>query len=258
MNRVSGIVDKMTGNISDADETSKTMLSKYAESANNIDKIEVVVEDLLTKLGIGGFMSIKDLNPGMKITLEEQDAQDNLYTGVLQEKDNQELLVKLDGPIAVLSGKEQMFGLRVVAGSIIYCWEHVTVSLMDSAQKLYRVEINAFPQIKNRRKYPRIDISNICNITIKESGTTYTGKLNNISANGFAFMSSDKAFEDCIGKHIIIEIKDFEVAGHNVLEARAIRTTDSDGIYIVGCQMPEDDKTIMNYVAKQISTAFNV
>lgn len=116
----------------------------------------------------------------------------------------------------------------------------------------------SFPKIKNRRKYPRLEISNICNITIKESGMLYLGKLNNISANGFAFMSSEGSFADYIGKNVSIEIKDFEIKNHNVLEARVIRATNSDGMYIVGCQMPEDDRIIMDFVSKRIANAFDV
>lgn len=127
---------------------------------------------------------------------------------------------------------------------------------MDERSGLHKIEVTASPQIKNRRKYPRIDISNMCNITIMETGITYIGKLDNISANGFAFIASDEVFENCIGESIRVEIKDFEVSGHNVLEARAIRATRNNGVFIVGCQMLEDDKAIMDYVAKQITTAF--
>lgn len=256
MDRVSGIVETMTGNIVHADNTTRTMLSKYAETSNNIDKIEVVVEGLLTQLGIGGFMSTKDLEQGMKVTLEEKNGvQDNVYTGVLLEKSNQELYVRFNETI-LLKNDVSAFELQVVAGSVIYFWENVIVIPEDAKNELCKIKVTAAPQIKNRRKYPRIDISNMCNITIKETGASYNGKLDNISANGFAFVSTDEAFKECIGKHIRIEIKDFEVSGHSILEARAIRTTYSDGVYIVGCQMLEDDKAIMDFVAKKISVAF--
>lgn len=258
MDRVSEIVEKMTGNISNADDISKVMLSKYAETAGNIDHIEVVVEDLLTKLGIGGFMSVKDLAPGMKITLEANDEKKRLYSGVLKEKENQEILVEMEELLQSDEKHSVTYNLQVVAGSIIYSWEEVSVAQASSGKKQYRIELSVFPEIKNRRKYPRLEISNMCTITLKESGKEYTGKLNNISANGFAFVASDAVFEDCTGKYIRLEIKDFELTNHNVLEARVIRTTNSEGIYIVGCQLLEDDSAIMNFVAKQISNAFAV
>ncbi len=256
MDQVSGIVDVMTGSVEHADNISKTMLSKYAETASNIDKIEIVVEKLLTKLGIGGFMSTKDLNPGMKITLEQSGTRNDVYVGVLQEKDNQELLVKLEEQVKLTEDDDYAFGLEVVAGSVIYSWNEVAITCQDPSEHIYLIRVVSVPEIKNRRKYPRIDVSNMCNITIKETGKTYSGKVDNISANGFAFVASDEVFKDCNGKHVTLEIKDFAVQGHNVLEARAIRTTHSNGIYIVGCQMPEDDKAIMDYVAQQINAAF--
>uniref|UniRef100_UPI0040570F91 methyl-accepting chemotaxis protein n=1 Tax=Acetatifactor sp. TaxID=1872090 RepID=UPI0040570F91 len=255
MDRVSGIVKTMTENIVHADSTTKTMLSKYVETASNIDKIEVVVEGLLTKLGIGGFMTTRDLNPGMKIILEENGVHNKVYNGILQDKSNHELYVKFDEQISLTDDTSE-YGLQVVAGSVIYCWNNVIILPMDSRSGLHKLEVTTSPQIKNRRKYPRIDVSNMCNITIMETGITYRGKLDNISANGFAFVAFDEVFEDCIGKSIRVEIHDFEVPGHNVLEARAIRTTRNNGIFIVGCQMLEDDKAIMDYVAKQITAAF--
>lgn len=45
------------------------MLSKYAETATNINSIEHIVEGLMTELGIGGFMGVEDLRAGMKVML---------------------------------------------------------------------------------------------------------------------------------------------------------------------------------------------
>lgn len=69
MEQVSSVVETMTHRISHSDETTKTMLSKYAETALNIDSIEHVVENLMTELGIGGFMGVEDLKKGMKVML---------------------------------------------------------------------------------------------------------------------------------------------------------------------------------------------
>ena len=60
---------KMSKHISDSNEISHRMLSKYDESANNINSIETVVESLMCELGIGGFMGVEDLQPGMKFTV---------------------------------------------------------------------------------------------------------------------------------------------------------------------------------------------
>lgn len=66
MEQVSSIVETMTTCISDSDETSKRMLSKYEESASNINNIENVIQELMCELGIGGFMGLDDIHAGMK------------------------------------------------------------------------------------------------------------------------------------------------------------------------------------------------
>ena len=58
----------MTGFINESDETSKRMVSKYEESASNIDNIEEIIQGLMCELGIGGFMGIDDIKPGMKLS----------------------------------------------------------------------------------------------------------------------------------------------------------------------------------------------
>ena len=65
MDSVSGIVSDMTGCISYSNEMSSRMLSKYEESMTNINDIEKTVEALMCELGIGGFMGVEDIMPGM-------------------------------------------------------------------------------------------------------------------------------------------------------------------------------------------------
>ena len=73
MEQISSIVDKMTKSISHSDGTTHAMLSKYAETATNINSIEHIVEGLMTELGIGGFMGVEDLRAGMKVMLLPND-----------------------------------------------------------------------------------------------------------------------------------------------------------------------------------------
>lgn len=54
MEQVSNIVSTMTTSIGNSDDISKKMLSKYDESATNINNIENVIQDLMHELGIGG------------------------------------------------------------------------------------------------------------------------------------------------------------------------------------------------------------
>lgn len=107
-------------------------------------------------------------------------------------------------------------------------------------------------EILNRRKYPRLDLSNDCTIHIKKTNTTFNGKLDNISANGFAFLTKDPYFVDNKGAQITISIDDFELPDHSVLDGYVIRCSNNEGTYIVGCQMPEDNYYIQTYVDEQL------
>lgn len=118
--------------------------------------------------------------------------------------------------------------------------------------KHYDVIITGRPRINNRRKYPRIDANNSCSITLQSTGARYQGHLDNISANGFAFISNDPVFLDAKGETVIITIDNFALASHNVLEGRIIRCSDHDGEYIVGCQMPDDNVYIMEYIESRL------
>lgn len=44
---------------------------------------------------------------------------------------------------------------------------------------------------------------------------------------------------------------------HNRLEGRVIRCSDDEGSYIVGCQMPEDDFFIRDYVSERLKKEKN-
>lgn len=68
LNQVTDIVGDMTTCISDSNEINNHMLSKYDESANNINSIETVIESLMCELGIGGFMGTEDVQPGMRFS----------------------------------------------------------------------------------------------------------------------------------------------------------------------------------------------
>ena len=70
LTEVTEIVADMTESVTDSNEISKRMLSKYDETASNINSIENVVESLMCELGIGGFMGVEDLLPGMKLMIE--------------------------------------------------------------------------------------------------------------------------------------------------------------------------------------------
>lgn len=244
MEQVSSIVSDMGNCVANTNGTSRRMVSKYNESADNINKIEETLEALMCELGIGGFMGIDDLVPGMKLTIT---ANNKTFHGELLEQADDNLLVSF-GQKPELP-ENRTCELQITAGSVLYCWNNTSVTPAETAGQ-YRIHVSSRPRINNRRKYPRADISNACTIRINGSGQTFSGRLYNLSANGFAFLSKDKFFVSAKGTSLTVEINDFDLPAHNKLEGRIIRCSENDGTYIVGCQMPEDNYYIMEYVEK--------
>lgn len=249
MEEVSGIMNHMTHCINDSDETSKRMLSKYEESANNIDSIETVIEGLMCELGFGGFMGIEDVHTGMKVIVTLENESEARH-GELLEQTKDGLTIKLNDNL--LLSNPCSCEAQVVVGNVLYCWSKATLQTNKSDNKHYDVLITGRPRINNRRKYPRIDANNSCSIVLQSTCARYQGHLDNISANGFAFMSNDPVFLDAKGETVIITIDNFALASRNVLEGRIIRCSDHDGEYIVGCQMPDDNVYIMEYIESRL------
>lgn len=248
MEQVSSIVETMTTCISDSDETSKRMLSKYEESASNINNIENVIEELMCELGIGGFMGLDDIHAGMKakVILPKHLERMEYHGEVRSVAENSISLILSDNP--QLNGSETC-KVQVTVDNVLYCWDQAQIQAdTASGSHAYALQLSARPEIKNRRKYPRADVSNPCTITLKDSDTTFSGQLDNISANGFAFLIRDPFFMDHKHADVAIDIQNFALSDQSHLEGHVIRCSDDEGVYIVGCQMPEDNYAIRNYV----------
>ena len=248
MEQVSSIVETMTTFISDSDETSKRMLSKYEESASNINNIENVIQELMCELGIGGFMGLDDIHAGMKakVILPKHLERMEYHGEVRSVAENSISLILSDNP--QLNGSETC-KVQVTVDNVLYCWEQAQIQAdTASGSHAYALQLSARPEIKNRRKYPRADVSNPCTITLKDSDTTFSGQLDNISANGFAFLIRDPFFMDHKHADVAIDIQNFALSDQSHLEGHVIRCSDDEGVYIVGCQMPEDNYAIRNYV----------
>lgn len=252
MEQVSNIVDTITTCITHSSRTSERMLSKYQETADNINTIEDVMENMMCDLGIGGFMGIEDVKPGMKIDLQLVGQEDDNYLGELIEQIPEGLFVSCQKKLTINGSASCM--LQVTAGNILYCWDKAAISpAPESGEHAFKVTITTRPRINNRRKYPRMDLNNTCTIKFKNSDTEYAATMENISANGFAFLATDKIFTQSKNAEVIITIHDFALPNHNVLEGRIIRCSDDNGLYIVGCQMPEDNFYILEYVENNLN-----
>lgn len=253
MEQVSNIVETITGCIAHSSQTSERMLSKYEETASNINTIEDVMENMMCDLGIGGFMGIEDIQPGMKIDLKVAGQGDTEYLGELIEQIPEGLLVSCQKELALTDTASCT--LQITAGNILYCWDKAVISpAPEKGAHAFKIIINTRPRINNRRKYPRMDLNNACTIKFKNSDTEYAATMDNISANGFAFLATDNIFTQSKNASITVTIHDFALPDHNVLEGRIIRCSDDNGLFIIGCQMPEDNFYILEYVEKNLES----
>ena len=131
MEQVSNIVDTITTCITHSSRTSERMLSKYQETADNINTIEDVMENMMCDLGIGGFMGIEDIKPGMKIDLQLVGQEDVQYLGELIEQLPEGLLVSCQKKLTVNGAASCM--LQVTAGNILYCWDKASYDILPNS-----------------------------------------------------------------------------------------------------------------------------
>lgn len=254
MKQVCDIMEVMTGRISDAENTTKTMLSKYDESVKSAETIEGVVGHLMEELGVGGFMGVHDVMPGMKIAISFASigSKKSEYLGEVVDRMGSELFVDVDDRGVELFDKKDKHvkcQLRIVVENVLYYWEEVEISVTKHDEKgNYKLLVENNPQVFNRRKYPRMPLKNHCVIKVKGQDRQYSGRMVNISANGFAFSIRDDFFADAVTKDVEVEVQQFDVIGDKKLEGRVIRSSNNEGEYAVGCRMPEDSKVIKQYV----------
>ena len=257
MQQICDVMQVMTQCVSNADDTTKTMLSKYAETAHNVNKIEEVVGKLIEELGEGGFMGIEDVKPGMRVTILQADgsAKGRALKGEIREQMEKNLVIYLeedDKPMQ-METKGLDFRLQIAVDSVLYEWSEVTLqSIKGKEAGYYMVETQASPIVKNRRKYPRLPITDNCSIELQPSKESFAGKMVNISANGFAIAINDAKFADLVGSRIKVSIPGFAIPEARMIEGRIIRSSNNDGEYIVGCRMPRDIMEVADYVNKHL------
>ncbi|MBO5372324.1 MAG: methyl-accepting chemotaxis protein [Lachnospiraceae bacterium] len=257
MKQVCEVMEVMTGSISEAEETTKTMLSKYEESVKSAVDIETVVGHLMEELGVGGFMGVHDVKSGMKIAIAFKDMNGNKgkeFLGEVVDREDKEIFVNLDenGRTALDKSEKSAFcQLRIVVDNVLYSWEDIEIRFANHIESgKYKLLVLTNPQVFNRRKYPRMPFTNACNVRIGEENVTYSGKMVNISANGFAFAIREDVFAKSKGKNVSVHINEFDILGVKPLVGCIIRSSNNEGEYVVGCRMPEDSEIIKEYVSQ--------
>ena len=257
MNQVGEVMQIMTESINNAEQTTKTMLSKYEASDRSAMDIEAVVGELMEELGIGGFMNVQDIKSGMKFRMVI-DGQANVkeeYTGEVVDRKDNNVYINLNNRAAFNDKRKNLkCSFNAVVDNVLYCWNDITIHNVNAGEKgEFKLTIDANPQVYNRRKYPRMPLNNSCTIGVDGTDITYYGRMVNISANGFAFSVNDAAFETMKGQNIAIRIDNFDVVKGKEIQGCIIRCSNDEGNYIVGCRMPEDSSEIKDYVSKNYS-----
>ena len=256
MQQVCDVMEVMTGRINQAELTTKEMLSKYEESAKSAVNIETVVGHLMEELGVGGFMGVQDVRAGMKIAVALKSAGSKMeYIGEVADCINQEIFVNLeDDGKDILDTKHVLCQLRIIVDNVLYCWDDIEIIHTKHGEDgKYKLIVESNPKVFNRRKYPRMPLANSCTIKVKGTDKSYSGRMVNISANGFAFASKEGLFASIKGKDVVVDISNFAVLRGRPLEGCIIRSSNNDGEYIIGCRMPEDNDAIREYVSKNYS-----
>ena len=257
MNQVGEIMQIMTESINNAEQTTKTMLSKYEASAKSATDIESVVGELMEELGIGGFMNVSDIKSGMKfrMVIEDQTNAKEEYTGEVVDRKDNNVYININNRAAFDDKRRNLkCSFNAVVDNVLYCWNGISIHNVKAGEKgQFKLTIDTNPQVYNRRKYPRMPLDNKCTISVDGTDITYYGHMVNISANGFAFSVNDSSFENMKGKNIVIEIDNFDVIKDKEIQGCIIRCSNDEGNYIVGCRMPDDSNEIKDYVNKNYS-----
>ena len=116
----------------------------------------------------------------------------------------------------------------------------------------YELLLEGSPKVMNRRKYPRLPITNTCEVDISSADKTFRGNMVNISAGGFAFACIGDEFAEAVGETVRIAVHDFPVLRGRRLTGVVIRSSNNDGTYVVGCRMLQDNMDILDYVNKNM------
>lgn len=259
MQQMGEVMDMITESVTTSEKTTRTMLSKYEETATNVISIESVVGKLIEELGEGGFMGDKDVKAGMKVTITVTDANKSE-----KEKYKAEVVDVGEGHIDIgnfedsgalfdVRDKKLKFDVDIIVHNALYAWSDVRPKLIgQNIAGGIRINTETPPKVFNRRKYPRLALDNICRVKLDDSDAFKVGKMVDISANGYAFEIKSPEFKDAKGKKISIVIENFDELNGAELEGRVIRVSNNSGKYILGCRMFDDNRIIKEYVKDKV------
>lgn len=248
MQEVCSVMTTMNDSVKKAEETAEDMRRKYGETTRSVANIEDVVGKLMSELGEGGLMGIRDIRTGMHVRLETG-SDKKVYTAKVVEIADETLVVTAPTANGVVlnTSRKDTYHLQIVVDNVLYNWNDM--KLAGRKDGTVHITVIGKPTVLNRRKFPRMPLSNPCTVNGLSTGKTCHGNLMNISANGFAFTmpASETALE--VKQVVRLTVENFaHIDPGCTLEGAVIRCTTRDGHYVVGCRMPTDNPAIMRYV----------
>lgn len=259
MKQITGVMDEMNSSVSNSDTTTKIMLSKYAETAKNILHIEDVVGKLIVELGDGGFMGVKDIEAGMKLTLHSPNSDissPGFKSDVIEVENNTLFISPLTnehGHSINFTDDKKNFDLHIIVNNTLYIWNNVILNTKLTKQGSFAgIQLVGSPKVLNRRKFPRLAIDNSCSISVRETGKSYNANMLDISAGGFSLSVKDDFFKEAHNTLVSINIDGFPPTVGRRIDGQIIRVSDHMGEYIIGARMLDDDDIIKTYVATHI------
>ena len=247
------VMETMNDSVRRAEETAEDMRRKYRETTKSVADIEAVVGNLMEQLGEGGLMGIKDIHPGMRVLIEKA-GDKAVYSGSVLEAAGDTLVVS--SPTAngrALDAKNASgLHLQIVVSNVLYNWDKLTLSAHKDGS--VTITVSGDPTIVNRRRFPRMPLSNPCTILNAKNETVCAGHLENISAGGFAFTIPVSSMLPAAGNSIRLKVENFDhIVPSSTLEGTVIRASVRDGNCTVGCRMAEDNTAIHRYVKENYS-----
>lgn len=242
MNSVNDIMESIVVKIVETADSSEEIRSKNEETSAHVISIEHTVNTLIEELGATGLMNVSDIREDMVVSLKPAN-QNTVHKGTVSNVTENVISITFEN---VPSSLTKTCDISVVVNNTTYHWANATI--LQAHKNTVAVRADGQPTVANRRKYPRLSLTNPCGITLK-SGETSTGNMTNISANGLSFTTENAEIK--MGELLKIHINHFIV--QEPLSAVAIRKAVlSKGIIQYSCRMLDDNMEIAEYVESKL------
>lgn len=242
MHSVSEVMDSIVHKFKRTANSSEEMRNKNEETSAHVIGIEHMVNKMIEELGASGVMDVSDLKAGMIASLKS--AKDNsAHKGTISAITDSTISITLENKVSLTGNCD----VSIIVNNTTYHWVNVPISQAQNGT--VSVQITEKPMVANRKKFPRLALTNSCEVALK-SGATISGRLVNISANGLAFASPNA--EISMGELLKIRINNFIV--QNAFTAVAIRNAElPNGMIQYSCRMLDDNTDIAAYVASKLN-----